>query len=164
MNFLSKYINLGRNWSFPWIAWMIVIISSLLSISGCSRDIPPSLNNQVRLIQEPLPPPELTPIGISEHINPDNLPRQTQKPLSTPELRAPRASEYIFTPTPVGRTIIVSNNLDSGYGTLRQALLDAQIGDTITFDQQIFRPTNQPPYSWKIKGKVLLCQKLTWAI
>ena len=38
-------------------------------------------------------------------------------------------------------TIIVTSTGDSGPGTLRQALLDAQSGDTITFDSAIFPPT-----------------------
>ena len=42
---------------------------------------------------------------------------------------------------PQGETIIVTSTADSGPGTLRQALLDAQTGDTITFDSAIFPPT-----------------------
>jgi hypothetical protein len=38
-------------------------------------------------------------------------------------------------------TIVVTSAADSGPGTLRQALLDAQEGDTITFDPVIFPPT-----------------------
>ena len=38
-------------------------------------------------------------------------------------------------------TIIVTSTNDSGPGTLRQALLDAQSGDTITFDPTVFLPT-----------------------
>jgi len=48
------------------------------------------------------------------------------------------------TPTPVpqvsGKTIMVTSTADSGIGTLRQALLQAQGGDTITFDPAVFRP------------------------
>ena len=43
--------------------------------------------------------------------------------------------------TPRGETILVTSPADSGTGTLRQALLDAQSGDTITFDPAIFPPT-----------------------
>jgi hypothetical protein len=46
----------------------------------------------------------------------------------------------IITPTPQMETIIVTSTQDSGPGTLRQALLDAQAGDTITFDPVIFPP------------------------
>ena len=42
---------------------------------------------------------------------------------------------------PQGETVIVTSTADSGPGTLRQALLDAQSGDTITFDPAIFAPT-----------------------
>ncbi len=51
-----------------------------------------------------------------------------------------------FAPTPHGGTTIVTNPADSGPGTLRQALLDAQEGDTITFDPTVCsRPAFQPP-------------------
>ena len=39
-----------------------------------------------------------------------------------------------------GATITVSSREDNGPGTLRQALLDAQEGDTITFDPSVFPP------------------------
>lgn len=38
------------------------------------------------------------------------------------------------------KTIVVTSTADSGPGTLRQALLDAQGGDTITFDPTVFPP------------------------
>jgi hypothetical protein len=44
------------------------------------------------------------------------------------------------TSTPQGETIIVTSVADSGPGTLRQALLDAQSGDIITFDPTVFPP------------------------
>jgi hypothetical protein len=43
--------------------------------------------------------------------------------------------------TPQGETIIVTSTADSGAGTLRRALEDAQSGGTITFDPVIFPPT-----------------------
>src|SRR3989304_5527301 len=43
-------------------------------------------------------------------------------------------------PLSQGRTLLVTNADDSGPGTLRQALQDAQNGDTITFDPAIFPP------------------------
>jgi len=57
-------------------------------------------------------------------------------PAETPGLPKP-------TPTlPVqGETIIVTSTADSGSGTLRQALLDAESGDTITFDLVVFPPS-----------------------
>jgi parallel beta-helix repeat protein len=45
------------------------------------------------------------------------------------------------TPALQGGTIVVTSTADSGPGTLRQALLDVQDGDTITFDPVIFPPT-----------------------
>jgi hypothetical protein len=51
--------------------------------------------------------------------------------------------EAALTPTQVssGETIIVTSTADSGPGTLRQALLDAQSGDTITFAPAVFPPS-----------------------
>jgi hypothetical protein len=43
-------------------------------------------------------------------------------------------------PEPEGRTIVVDDTADSGIGTLRKALLDAQPYDTITFDPAVFAP------------------------
>lgn len=40
-----------------------------------------------------------------------------------------------------GRTIVVNSTADSGSGTLRQALLDAESGDIITFDAAVFPPS-----------------------
>ena len=44
------------------------------------------------------------------------------------------------TPQVEGDIIVVDSTADSGSGTLRQALLDAESGDTITFDSDIFSP------------------------
>ncbi len=44
--------------------------------------------------------------------------------------------------TLLGRTVVVTNTADSGPGTLRQALLDVQRGDTIIFDPAVFSPAN----------------------
>lgn len=45
-----------------------------------------------------------------------------------------------LTPPAPGKTIIVTSTADSGSGALRQALLDAQSGDIITFDPAVFPP------------------------
>ena len=49
------------------------------------------------------------------------------------------------TPTPTlpaqGKTIVVNSTADSGSGTLRQALLDAESGDFIAFDPAVFPPS-----------------------
>lgn len=54
-------------------------------------------------------------------------------PSPTPILTPP-------TPTPQGKILLVVSRADSGPGTLRQALLDAQNGDMITFDPAVFPP------------------------
>jgi hypothetical protein len=41
----------------------------------------------------------------------------------------------------LGVTLLVTSNADSGPGTLRQALLDAQSGDTISFEPAVFLPS-----------------------
>jgi parallel beta-helix repeat protein len=45
------------------------------------------------------------------------------------------------TPAPQGETTVVTSTADSGLGTLRQALLDAQDGDSIIFDPVVFPPS-----------------------
>jgi hypothetical protein len=68
-----------------------------------------------------------TPVAILPTDIPTDIPTQT--PTSTP--------------LPQGNTMIVTSTSDSGPGTLRQALLDAQPGDTITFDPEEF-PADDP--------------------
>jgi len=63
---------------------------------------------------------------------------ETHMPTITPSL-TPTAMP-IATPTPQGRTVIVTSAADSGSGTLRQALLSAHSGDSITFDPAVFPP------------------------
>ncbi|MFZ5911077.1 MAG: hypothetical protein ACOYYU_13780 [Chloroflexota bacterium] len=60
----------------------------------------------------------------------------------SPSLAAPTAipPTPTMTPIPKGEKIIVTSAEDSGSGTLRQALLEAQPGDTITFDEKVFPP------------------------
>ena len=72
--------------------------------------------------------PEPTPIATPE--------------TPTPTRALPTATAALPTPTPVpqGRTLLVTSPADSGPGTLRQALLDAQNGVTITFDPAVFPP------------------------
>jgi tetratricopeptide (TPR) repeat protein len=64
------------------------------------------------------------------------LPGDFANPTTTPTT----APIVIITPTPQGKTIIVTSAEDNGQGTLRQALNDAQMGDTITFDPEFFPP------------------------
>jgi len=56
---------------------------------------------------------------------------------------APTREQLVASAAPqrLGSTLIVTSTADSGPGTLRQALMDAQSGDTITFDPAIFPPT-----------------------
>lgn len=66
-----------------------------------------------------------------------------------------------LTPTPEGKTFIVTSAADSGPGTLRQALLDAQLDDTIMFDPAVF-PPNAPVTIFLSSGLPELTQgKLT---
>jgi len=56
---------------------------------------------------------------------------------------SPSARSPVPTTSPsgeVGKRIVVSSALDSGPGTLRQALLDAEAGDVVTFDPAVFSP------------------------
>ena len=59
-------------------------------------------------------------------------------PAGTPA--KPTATTAPPTPVPQGRAIVVTSSADSGPGTLRQAVLDAESGDTIAFDPAIFPP------------------------
>ncbi len=65
---------------------------------------------------------------------------------STQITRTPTQSEAQIeasvqpTQTSQKKTIVVTSVEDSGEGTLRQALLDAEVGDTIAFDPTIFPP------------------------
>ena len=59
-------------------------------------------------------------------------------PSSAAKLQAPTPPAV-----PPGRTIVVSSTNDDGPETLRQALLSAQPGDTITFDPAVF-PSHAP--------------------
>ena len=58
---------------------------------------------------------------------------------------ASSAMALVLLTTPVlaqglGVAFVATSTADSGSGTLRQALLDAQSGDTITFDPVVFPP------------------------
>ena len=73
-----------------------------------------------------------TTVAVLPTAIPTNSP--TQPPTSIP------LDTLTPTPLPQGKTIIVTSTSDSGPGTLRQALIDAQPYDTITFDPAIFPP------------------------
>jgi len=59
---------------------------------------------------------------------------------SPPTFAQPTITIASPTSTPQGETIIVTSADNSGPGTLRQALLDAQSDNTITFDPEVFSP------------------------
>jgi parallel beta-helix repeat protein len=83
-------------------------------------------------------------------------------PSPTPALPTTAAAPATLTPVPQGRTIQVTSTADGGPGTLRQAMLEAQNGDTITFDPAVFPPdhpasiavTNELP--WLSQGDVTI--------
>jgi hypothetical protein len=62
-----------------------------------------------------------------------------------PSPASPEPSVEPMAPTgtfqlPHGETLLVANTADSGSGSLRQVLLDAQMGDIIAFDPTVFPP------------------------
>ena len=68
-------------------------------------------------------------------------------PIATPDAPTPTQTLPTATVTPPsstaaaqGRTLLVTSPADSGPGTLRQAMEEAQNGDTITFNPAIFPP------------------------
>jgi hypothetical protein len=61
-------------------------------------------------------------------------------PTPTPTLTPPTVTAIPPTSTPQGRTLLVTSPADSGPGTLRQTMQDAQPYDTITFDPSVFPP------------------------
>ncbi len=73
----------------------------------------------------------------------------------------PAGTPGVPTPTPTppapGKTTVVNSTADSGSGTLRQALLDAQRGDTITFDPAVFSP-NAPATIYLTSSLPLISQ------
>ena len=63
-------------------------------------------------------------------------------PRVTEEREASPTQERVA-PQIKGETIVVDSTADNGSGTLREALLDAESGDTITFDPSVF-PASAP--------------------
>ena len=91
----------------------LVIIILILALNGCGPSPSPTDTQVVPLTASSIP-------STLVHATP------------TPTLM----------PIPKGKTIVVTSAADSGPGTLRQALLDAENGDTIIFDATVFPPTN----------------------
>jgi len=94
-------------------AALLFLLGTILSFSlnGCGPS-PSSATAVEHVLTPPLEPPILTPV-------------------------VPTAT---ITPIPKGKTIVITSVADGGPGTLRQALLDAQSGDIITFDPAVFPP------------------------
>jgi len=101
------------------LSLLITILS--LSLSGCGPS--PTQTDTPAIITH-------TPTFVS----PTDIPIS---PTST------TPSEPTTPPIPKGKTILVSSAEDSGPSTLDQAIRDAQPGDIITFDPQVF-PPDQP--------------------
>lgn len=81
------------------------------------------------------PPVPITPTQTS--VPPTRTPiLPTLSPIQPP------ATWISPTPVPEGRTIVVTSTADSGAGTLRWALLGAQVGDIIAFDPAVFPPAS----------------------
>jgi titin len=75
-------------------------------------------------------PPEFdAAIFPVDRVNTNAIPALTGLPVRTPGFAFPA-------------THVVTSPLDSGPGTLRQNLLDAKAGDTISFDPSVFPPIN----------------------
>jgi hypothetical protein len=77
-------------------------------------------------------------------------------PSPPPTLARPTGTAAMPTQTAVtsGNTFIITSDADSGPGTLRQATLDAQNGDIITFDPSVFPP--DAPVT------IFITSELTW--
>jgi hypothetical protein len=80
----------------------------------------------------------------------------------TPTLEPPTLTPVVPTATITsiakGETIVITSVADSGSGTLRQALLDAQSGDIITFDPTVFPPGDPATIQLKKRMRIVLCQ------
>jgi len=93
---------------------------------------------------------ELPTLGAADGLEENGL--ATDEPAATAVSEAPATISPASTISPtsttdapfdtVGKTINVTNAQDAGPGTLRQALLAAQAGDTIIFDPVAFPPEN----------------------
>jgi len=73
---------------------------------------------------------------------PAPTPTTPTTPTPTPAVTPAPTSTPAVTPILQGETIVVTSTADSSPGTLRQALLDAESGDTITFDSAVFPPSS----------------------
>ena len=110
-----------RRWTGVQSGAFTFTVAALL-VTGCASPVPPT--------QSPALTATPTPTATST--------------LSSTPVAAASPGQATPSPTPVaGRTVVVRSAKDAGPGTLRQALLDAQPGDTILFDPAVF-PPKQP--------------------
>ncbi len=119
------------------LLFLLVIILSL-ALNGCGPESSPTatpVNPAPASVSPTLAPTTPTPVPVTP-----TLPAPTPVPV-TPTQPAATLTPVLSAPTPQGRTLVVTSTADAGTGTLRQALLDAQNGDTITFDPAVFPPT-----------------------
>jgi len=95
-------------------AALLFLLGTILSLSlnSCGPSPSPTVTPVAHILTPTLEPPTLTPV-------------------------VPTAT---ITSIAKGETIVITSVADSGSGTLRQALLDAQSGDIITFDPTVFPP------------------------
>jgi parallel beta-helix repeat protein len=120
----------------------IIVMAVLVGCGGRESAVPTSTPT---LTPTPMPLPALVTVTSTVTATPTNTftPVPTVTPTQTPTATPTSTFTPPLTPTPVpqGRTIVVSNTADGGPGTLRQAMLDGQPGDIITFDPTVFPPT-----------------------
>lgn len=120
---------------------LLVLVALLALLSGaCGPE--PTLT--------PEPPTEMVVLPTHTPVPPTDTPTPptdtpippTDTPLPPTKTLVPPTSTPTATPMPQGKTITVTSVEDSGTGTLRQALLDAKVGDSIIFAPTIFPPAN----------------------
>jgi len=111
-------------WRRPLLVWafgtVVVVVLGILFGPQLWQSISTNLQ------RTPIP----TEIAVAEALAATDVPSSAPTDVATD----------VPTTTPAGETITITSADDSGAGTLRQALLDAQSGDTITFDPEIFPP------------------------
>jgi parallel beta-helix repeat protein len=114
------------------IFFVTFLTMAVMAMNGCASSPTPIATAEMPAPTPAPPTPTVAP------------PTPTQLP-PTQTVAPPTPTQLPPTPTPVPqvRTLQVTSTADRGPGTLRQALLDAQNGDTITFDPAVF-PPNAP--------------------
>ncbi len=90
-----------------------------------------------------------------------SAPEISQTPDKIPSAPAATRTPAKAPPTPGLKVITVTSAEDSGPGTLRQALLEVNDGDTILFDPQVFPPSNPKKIFIKSELPVIWTNRLT---